>query len=182
MDDQQAAKTVFQKETEKWKNLNPDNLAAKLTRQKLFSTFPTIAQDTLLQLEQRISETIWKCSRNRQLKNEVIQEMKDAQKNYCSEEYEELHEATFYRAEASKSSKDSLISIEKAQQIISGYDRVAQFYSGLASLQTSYLRGQWPAVQQRLRTRNIHFAVLNPGLLKIKVTKTTLVTSELSRS
>lgn len=43
---------VCKKETEQWKNLTPDDFAAKLTKKKLFESFPNIGQDFLLEIWQ----------------------------------------------------------------------------------------------------------------------------------
>lgn len=43
---------LCQRETEDWKNLTPDDLAAKLTKQKLFEAFPRIEKDVLTEIWQ----------------------------------------------------------------------------------------------------------------------------------
>lgn len=45
--DEELAKSIYRKDIEQWKNLSPDTLALKLTRQKLHSAFPTINQKVL---------------------------------------------------------------------------------------------------------------------------------------
>lgn len=102
--DEQVAQNVYQKEVDKWKELNPDNLAAMLTRQKLFSVFPTINRDTLVEIlyahENKYQDTVetllastgvenirgnLDMIKEPPLKDEVIQEMKEAQKSSVSE-------------------------------------------------------------------------------------------------
>lgn len=50
--DEQLALNIKQRDMNKWKNLTPDDLAAKLTKKKLFETFPTIEPDVLVELWQ----------------------------------------------------------------------------------------------------------------------------------
>ncbi|KAJ8929919.1 hypothetical protein NQ314_017353 [Rhamnusium bicolor] len=156
--DEQVAQGIYQKETDKWKDLNPDNLAAKLTRQKLFTTFPTIDKDTLIEIlyahdnkYQDTVETLLASTRQEDvrgnpnvikeppLREEVIAEMKEAQKNSTNQEYVDQQAATFYREEANKYLKKRAELYQKAQQYQQrGMNEVAQFYSGLASQQTIY--------------------------------------------
>lgn len=60
--DEQYALTLYQREMEQWKNLTPDDLAAKLTKQKLYENFPTIERNVLVELWQahgnNYSETV----------------------------------------------------------------------------------------------------------------------------
>ncbi|XP_023019195.2 uncharacterized protein isoform X1 [Leptinotarsa decemlineata] len=277
MEDQQASRDAYRKESEKWRSLNPDNLAAMLTRQKLFGAFPTVAQDVLLEVlyahnnnYKETVETLLASTgydnvsgsieqvKEPPIREEVVQEMKMAQQINGSEEYEDRQEASFYRAEASKYLKRRAELFEKAQQYHRrGMTEVAQFYSGLASLQTEYSvranemaatalldehsrrlqdfntldlhflyvkeaipaldvfldrninllklseqrnheylqiitgRGNRsengiskikPVVKARLKERKIAFVELNPGLLKAKITKSSKVTSELTRT
>ncbi|KAJ8980736.1 hypothetical protein NQ317_011384 [Molorchus minor] len=272
--DEQVAQNIYQKEVDAWKNLNPDNLAAILTKQKLFKVFPFIDKSTLVEIlyahDNKYEETVeillastgtenvggnLESIREPPLKDEVIEEMKEAQNNSKSKEYEEQQEATFYREEASRYLKKREELYQKAQQYHQrGMTEVARFYSGLASQQTEYFdransmaaatfldehskrledfntidlhflyvkeaipaldvfldrninllrlgdtknseclqiitgRGRRsengiskirPAVMIRLKKRKIGFVQLNPGLLKVKVTKNSLVTSEL---
>lgn len=102
--DEQMAQNVYQKEVDKWKELNPDNLSAMLTRQKLFTVFPTINRDTLVEIlyahENKYQDTVetllastgmenirgnLDMIKEPPLKDEVIQEMKEAQKSSTSE-------------------------------------------------------------------------------------------------
>ncbi|XP_018578614.1 NEDD4-binding protein 2-like isoform X2 [Anoplophora glabripennis] len=272
--DEQVAQNVYQREVDKWKELNPDNLAARLTRQKLCNVFPTIDKDTLIEIlyahENKYQDTVETLLastgtenirgnidmiKEPPLRDEIIQEMKEAQKSSASETYDEEHEPTYYREEANRYLKKRAELYQKAQQYHQrGMTEVAQFYSGLASKQTLYYdrannmaatafldehskrlqdfntidlhflyvkeaipaldvfldrninllklsnnrhsdylqiitgRGKRsengiskirPAVISRLKRRNIKFVQLNPGLLKVKITKTCLVTSEL---
>lgn len=43
---------LCRKEVEQWKNLTPDDFAAKMTKRKLFETFPNIAEDVLVEIWQ----------------------------------------------------------------------------------------------------------------------------------
>lgn len=43
---------LSRKEVEQWKNLTPDDFAAKMTKKKLFESFPNIAQNVLVELWQ----------------------------------------------------------------------------------------------------------------------------------
>lgn len=102
--DEQVAQNVYQKEVDKWKELNPDNLAAILTRQKLCNVFPTIDKDTLIEIlyahENKYQDTVETLLastgtenirgnidmiKEPPLKDEIIQEMKEAQKSSASE-------------------------------------------------------------------------------------------------
>ncbi|VEN56502.1 unnamed protein product [Callosobruchus maculatus] len=263
----------YTKEVEKWKRMNPDDLALKLTKEKLCSSFPTINKDTLVEIlfahGNKYIETVESLLASMEpdavegnveqikeppIQEEVLQEMKDAQKCNNNQEYEGVREATFYREEANKYQKRREDLYKKAQQYHQkGMKEVAQFYSGLASQQKDYFeransmaatafldehfkrlqdfntldlhflyvkeaipaldmfldrsinllrsskekqseylqiitgRGKnsengiskiKPVVQARLKKRDIKFVQLNPGLLKVKVTKATLVTNE----
>ncbi|CAH1176426.1 unnamed protein product [Phaedon cochleariae] len=274
MTDQQIAESSAKKEADNWKKLNPDNLAAKLTRQKLFRIFPKVPQETLVEIlyahDNKYQDTIetliastgpdnikgnLEAIKEPPINDDVLEEMKEAQRSNHTEEYGEVREATFYREEASKYLKKRADLYQKAQQYYQrGMTEVAQFFSGLASSQTMYFeranslaamafldehskrlqdfntldlhflyvkeaipsldvfldrninllrlsntkqseylqiitgRGNRseggisrikPAVQARLKKRNIKFVPLNPGLLKVKVTKASWVTSEI---
>lgn len=50
--DEQYALSLYQKETEQWKDLTPDDLAAKLTKQKLYENFPAIDRGVLVEVWQ----------------------------------------------------------------------------------------------------------------------------------
>ncbi|CAH1963045.1 unnamed protein product [Acanthoscelides obtectus] len=264
----------YNKEVEKWKNMNPDNLALKLTREKLINSFPTINQDTLIEIlfayENKYAETVESLLASMEpgdvqgnvenikeppIQEEVLEEMKEAQRGNTNQEYDEVQQATFYREQANKFQKRREELYKKAQKYCQkGMKEVAQFYSGLASQQTDYFeransmaatafldehfkrlqdfntldlhflyvkeaipaldmfldrainllrsskekqseylqiitgRGKnsqngvakiKPVVQARLKKRDIKFVQLNPGLLKVKVTKTTLITNEM---
>ncbi|KAJ8911965.1 hypothetical protein NQ315_012776 [Exocentrus adspersus] len=158
--DEQLAQSIYQKDIDKWKELNPDNLAALLTRQKLYNVFPTIDKDTLIEIlyahgnkYQDTVETLLASTgtdsvkgnvdmiREPPINDEIIQEMKEAQKSSINinENYEEQQEPTFYREEANKYLKKRSDLYQKAQQYYQrGMKEVAQFYSGLASQQTVY--------------------------------------------
>ncbi|GJQ69484.1 hypothetical protein Trydic_g6590 [Trypoxylus dichotomus] len=45
--DEELAMNLYKKDVDQWKNLSPDTLALKLTRQKLYAAFPTIEQKIL---------------------------------------------------------------------------------------------------------------------------------------
>ncbi|CAG9863796.1 unnamed protein product [Phyllotreta striolata] len=278
-DDQLAAKKAYEKEMRKWKNVNPDTLAAKLTKQKLFQIFPKIPQDTLVEVLQAHDnkyvdtvETLLASTKMEGMEvssnvenmkeppitSDVLDEMKEAQVDNSCREFEERREPTYYREQANKYLHKRENMRQKAMQYHQrGMTEVAQFYSELASMQTSYYdrannlaavafldehskrlqnfntldlhflyvkeavpaldvfldrninllkqsslkssehlqiitgRGNRsregkskikPAVIARLTQRNIKYVVLNPGLLKVKVTKKSLVTSEIAMS
>ncbi|KAJ8958237.1 hypothetical protein NQ318_017380 [Aromia moschata] len=156
--DEQVAQNIYQKEAEKWKDLDPDNLAARLTKQKLFSVFPDIDKNTLVEIlyahNNKYQDTVEillastggeNVNRNianikePPLKEEIIQEMKEAQESSSNKEYDDQHAATFYREEANRYLKKRVDLYQKAQQYHQrGMTEVAQFYSGLASQQTMY--------------------------------------------
>lgn len=48
--DEQAATNLYLKEVEEWKKLTPDNLAVRLTRQKLYNAFPSVNRDLLIEI------------------------------------------------------------------------------------------------------------------------------------
>ncbi|XP_060801535.1 uncharacterized protein LOC106135138 isoform X2 [Amyelois transitella] len=48
--DMDFAMSLYQKDVEEWRNKEPDNWAAKLTRDKLFNLFPDVPQETLSEL------------------------------------------------------------------------------------------------------------------------------------
>ncbi|XP_053604494.1 uncharacterized protein LOC128671769 isoform X2 [Plodia interpunctella] len=48
--DMDFAVALYQKDVDEWRNKVPDNLAAKLTRDKLFNLFPELPQETLSEL------------------------------------------------------------------------------------------------------------------------------------
>lgn len=98
--DEQVAQSYYEKETMLWKNLDPDTLAAKLTRQKLFNTFPNIDQNTLLEIlhahgnkyEDTIESLLVSTGMNDRvanievlkeppIKDAVLEEMKEAKRN-----------------------------------------------------------------------------------------------------
>lgn len=277
MDDQKNAQKVYQTEMEKWKNFDPDTLADILTKQKLIKSFPTVPKDVLLEVlnahDNKYVDTVetliastgpanvkgsTDIIKEPPIKEDVLNEMKEAQKNYSNEEESsEPLQAEAYRDEANKYLKKRSELYQKALQYYQkGMMEVAQFYSGLASLQTIYYdkanslaavtfldehakrlqdfntldlhslyvkeaipaldmfldrninllrtstsnknmeflqiitgRGNRstkgipkikPAVITRLTKRNIRYLQLNPGLLKVKIEKTSLVTSELA--
>nr|CAH7729751.1 unnamed protein product [Callosobruchus chinensis] len=148
----------YSKEVEKWKRMNPDDLALKLTKEKLFSSFPTINKDTLVEIlfahENKYTETVESLLASMEpgavegnvehikeppIQEEVLQEMKDAQKCNNNQEYGEVRKATFYREEANKYQKRREYLYQMAQQYYQkGMKEVAQFYSGLASQQKDY--------------------------------------------
>lgn len=49
---EQQQLNLCRKEVEQWKNLTPDDFAAKMTKRKLFETFPNIAEDVLVEIWQ----------------------------------------------------------------------------------------------------------------------------------
>lgn len=44
------ALAIYQKDVAEWRNNMPTDLAAKMTRDKLFNLFPEVSQDTLTEL------------------------------------------------------------------------------------------------------------------------------------
>lgn len=50
--EEQVALNVYKRETEEWRKLTPDDLASKLTRQKLFNSFPTVDKEVLVEILQ----------------------------------------------------------------------------------------------------------------------------------
>lgn len=50
--DEQHTLNLHRKQSEQWKNLTPDDLAAQLTKKKLFESFPNIGKDVLLEIWQ----------------------------------------------------------------------------------------------------------------------------------
>ncbi|XP_028155121.1 NEDD4-binding protein 2 [Diabrotica virgifera virgifera] len=160
MTDQRNAQRVYQTEIDQWKNFSPDTLAEKLTKQKLASIFPTIPQDTLLEVlhahdnkytdtvETLMASTGFTADRiNASIKeppinDDVLEEMKEAQRKHSVEVYQdsdERIEAESYRQEAARYLNKRNDLYQKASQYHArGMREVAQFYSGLASLQTIY--------------------------------------------
>jgi predicted kinase len=48
--DEQVALNLHKRDVDEWKNMTADSLAAKLTKQKLFSTFPNVDKEALLEI------------------------------------------------------------------------------------------------------------------------------------
>lgn len=48
--DMEMAISIYQKDVAAWRNNVPTDLAAKMTREKLFNLFPNVAKDTLTEL------------------------------------------------------------------------------------------------------------------------------------
>lgn len=48
--DMEMALAMYQKDIAEWRNNMPTDLAAKMTRDKLYNLFPDVEQDTLLEL------------------------------------------------------------------------------------------------------------------------------------
>lgn len=48
--DVEFALSLYQKDVEEWRNKEPQDLAAKLTREKLYNLFPNISRDVLSEL------------------------------------------------------------------------------------------------------------------------------------
>lgn len=48
--DEQVASKIHKRNVDEWKNMTADNLAAKLTKQKLLKAFPEVEQDSLLEI------------------------------------------------------------------------------------------------------------------------------------
>ncbi|XP_057652949.1 uncharacterized protein LOC130891893 [Diorhabda carinulata] len=277
MDDQKRAQKIYQTEIEKWKNFDPDTLADKLTKQKLIKSFPTVPTDVLLEVlhahDNKYVDTVetliastgpanvkgsTDIVKEPPIEDDVLNEMKEEQKKHSNETLnDEQLQAEAYREEANKYLKKRTDLYQKAQKYYQkGMTEVAQFYSGLASLQTIYYdransmaaaafldehskrlqdfntldlhflyvkeaipaldmfldrninllrtstsnkkteylqiitgRGKRsdngmpkikPAVITRLTKRKVKFVQLNPGLLKVKIEKSSLVTSELA--
>lgn len=98
--DEQVAQSIYEKETSLWRNLDPDNLAARLTRQKLSSTFPNIDEGTLVEIlhahgnkydetvesllaSTGMTNTIGNVEKLKEppIKETVLEEMKEAKRN-----------------------------------------------------------------------------------------------------
>ncbi|XP_049820899.1 NEDD4-binding protein 2 [Aethina tumida] len=143
-----------------WNNLTPETLADKLTKQKLFQTFPTLDRNVLVEIlnahnnnYQETVETLIASAgednivgcvneaKNPPINETMMKEMKEAhQSSQNFEEPEGRKDAQFYREEASKYLKKREELHQKAQGFYSrGMIEVAQFYSNLASQQTKYL-------------------------------------------
>ncbi|XP_072393564.1 uncharacterized protein [Diabrotica undecimpunctata] len=160
MTDQRNAQRVYQTEIDQWKNFSPDTLAEKLTKQKLASIFPTIPQDTLLEVlhahDNKYTDTVETLMastgftadminssiKEPPINDDVLEEMKEAQRKHSVEVYgdsDERIEAESYRQEAARYLNKRNDLYQKANQYHArGMREVAQFYSGLASLQTIY--------------------------------------------
>lgn len=97
--DEQLALSINQKNVDKWKNLTPDTLAAKLTKKKLFETFPSVDPGVLVEIWQahgnNYEETVESILASNPgyvngskesvmeppIANEVVEEMKEAHEN-----------------------------------------------------------------------------------------------------
>lgn len=272
---EQKELSKWQKEADKWKELSPDTIAAKLTKEKLFSLFPSLDRDTLVEIL-HAHDNVYKDTVDTLLASTNIEDVRghiDSIKDPPIDESTisemwEAHEsckvtkdddiprsAASYRDDANTFLKKRSDMYEKARRYHQrGMTEVAQFYSGLASQQTKlfekangfaattfldehskrlqdfntidlhflyvkeaipsldvfldtninllrlssikqieYLqiitgRGKnsqsgvakiRPAVISHLKKRNMKFQLLNPGLIRVKITKTSPVTSEL---
>lgn len=104
--DEQLANSIYRKEVDEWKKLTPDDLAAKLTKQKLFESFPTLDRNQLLEIWQATgnnyretveciiasspeSVVIEKDILEPPITENVVEEMKTAQENV--REVSEIH-------------------------------------------------------------------------------------------
>lgn len=48
--DMELALSLYQRDVAKWRNKEPNDLAAKLTREKLYNLFPDVQKDVLAEL------------------------------------------------------------------------------------------------------------------------------------
>ncbi|RZC35493.1 NEDD4-binding protein 2 [Asbolus verrucosus] len=155
--DEEVAMNLHRREVEEWKNMTADNLAARLTKQKLFNTFPNIDRESLLEIlhaynydyNKTVSDLITSVGpehvngfsetiKEPPLSTTTIQEMKEAEENCVDfEESEEQHPATYYREEANKHLTKREQLYEKARNYFHrGMTEVAMFYSELAKKET----------------------------------------------
>ncbi|CAG9765365.1 unnamed protein product [Ceutorhynchus assimilis] len=147
-----------QKAADKWKDDTPDTLAARLTRDKLFNSFPSLDKDTLVEIL-HAHDNVYKDTVETLLINtnvvlngddeafkqppintEMMDEMWAAHKN-CQkeEEHNEAFTAQNYRDAASRYLDKRKMLYEKAQGYYQqGLIEVAQFYSALAAKQTRF--------------------------------------------
>ncbi|EFA12880.1 NEDD4-binding protein 2 isoform X2 [Tribolium castaneum] len=151
--DEQVALSLHQRAVDEWKNMTADNLAAKLTKQKLFAAFPNIDQNALLEIwhaydydyNKTVEDLIANVggSLDDQIKEPplsatTLQEMKQAEENFDDfEQNEEQKPATYYREEANKHLKRRVELYERAKLYFQkGMFEVATFYSELAKKET----------------------------------------------
>ncbi|XP_030752235.1 NEDD4-binding protein 2 isoform X2 [Sitophilus oryzae] len=156
---EERQRNKWQKEVDKWKDLNPDNLAAMLTREKLFKAFPSVDKDVLIELlyahnniykdtvdillintdENDIRGDI-ESIKDPPVSSSVLTEMREAHES-CNdiEPDEEACSGNDYRQEAEKYLQKRTSLYEKAQRHFQrGNTEIAQFYSSLAAKQTFY--------------------------------------------
>ncbi|KAF2899995.1 hypothetical protein ILUMI_06188 [Ignelater luminosus] len=153
-----AAANIYLKEIEEWKKLTPDNLALRLTRQKLYNAFPTVNQDLLIEIlhahnnsyEQTVEVLMASTDHDKindpdgdvmdaPISETDINEMKIAEEETRKSAYapDVPKTAMEYREEASQHHQKHMELMQQAQQ---AYQRkqyaVAQFYSDLAKTHT----------------------------------------------
>ncbi|XP_044262749.1 NEDD4-binding protein 2-like [Tribolium madens] len=151
--DEQVAMSIHRRSVEEWKNMTADNLAAKLTKQKLFAAFPNIDQNALLEiwhaydydynktvedLIANVGGSLDEKIKEPPISTTTLEEMKQAEENFVNfEQDEEQHPATYYRDEANKHLKRRVELYEKAKSYFQrGMFEVATFYSELAKKET----------------------------------------------
>ncbi|XP_050295969.1 NEDD4-binding protein 2 isoform X2 [Anthonomus grandis grandis] len=146
-----------QREADKWKDETPDTLAARLTREKLFNSFPNLDRDTLVEVlhaHQNIYsdtlETLLESTGTHNIRSdlelikhppiekEVLDEMWEDHHNSANQETEDApRSASNLRAEANGYLEKRTRLYEKAKKYHqTGMREVAQFYSFLAMKQT----------------------------------------------
>ncbi|KAF7284346.1 hypothetical protein GWI33_022328 [Rhynchophorus ferrugineus] len=188
---EERRKNKWCKDIEKWKELNPDTLAAKMTRDKLFKTFRSVDKDVLVELlyahNNCYKETVEILLNNTEahsidgdiqsikdppLSEDVYYQMKEDYDN-CQDivDSSEDTSARDYRQEANKYLKKRADLYQKAQRCYQkGMRDVAQFYSGLASQQTR-LYEQANSKAEALPALDV-FLDTNINLLRHSVKKT----------
>ncbi|KAK9885083.1 hypothetical protein WA026_009307 [Henosepilachna vigintioctopunctata] len=155
---EQIAMNLHEKEISKWKNCAPNDLAAQLTRKKLYATFPTVNKDALLEIfhannydyKQTVEDLLISvdpkdvCNdtniREPPITQPLLQELEKANQDFGTNKDEEddvLRSSQYYREEATEYLQKRQDLYQKAQQYYSqGQMEVAQFYSNLAQKQT----------------------------------------------
>ncbi|KAF5295317.1 hypothetical protein FQA39_LY13182 [Lamprigera yunnana] len=156
---EQVADKKYQRKINEWKKLTPDTLAAKLTIQKLVTSFPTVDKNTLMEIlhahnnsyTQTIEVLLASTDvtnihdpegniREPPLSDTLIRDMNNAQAEKVKEEqaWEFSKSANEYRNEANKYHRKHNAYVQKAQTAFQSKQyAVARFYSDLAKSYTS---------------------------------------------
>ncbi|XP_025834921.1 NEDD4-binding protein 2 isoform X2 [Agrilus planipennis] len=140
------------KEIEQWKKLTPDDLAAKLTRKKLFDSFPTIDQDLLVEIlhahnnsYQQTVEVLLNSTKVEDISDPygtilqppisstILEEMKEAQQENTENDEKENKSANELREEARKHlAKRHELYLKAQKHFQKGEGLIASYYSSLA--------------------------------------------------